>query len=308
MAAYVLNISCSPYNSFEKRNIRVQIKCTLQGQAEPSEEDTAGLTSVFAYRRINGEYCFDHVCSTVDMVDYPIIGTEETGESFKWARSDTVDILVRTLSIAQDFIYDVKSDVKLLYLNMCAHDQVVGTDTFYIGDNYTLDIDENSDPIEICTIPFGYDYSLVAPDNGGTLSKQDNKIYYTPRANTFGQENFSYTLINTENVPITYTYTVTIAKNAEKGFVQEAITRENTPVNISYTTVNFGDWFTPGSILELNVYPLNTRKGTVEKVDSTTLRYTPGPELHIGDDDDFDYRVTNGKRTAVIHCVVNINE
>ena len=319
MASYVLNIACSPYNSFEKRNIRVQIHCAVQGELDDSDSSSTEPidTKVFAYRRINDEYFFDHVCSTVDMVEYPILGKEANGESAKWCRSDTVDILVRTLSIAQDFIYNVKSDVKMLYMNMCAHNTVVGTEAFTIGDMYELDVHQNSEPIEIDIIPVGYECKLAQPSNGGVLSLSGGRLYYAPKVNTFGKETFSYTLINTENRSTTYTYLVHINNDANKGFVQLADTTVNTSVMIDYNNdvaadirnpdgkTLLGDWLDATLEWTLNVYPYTTRHGTIFKRSDTSLEYKPKQD-YVGEDD-FDYNVTDGERTAVIHCTVTIN-
>lgn len=124
MADYKLRIACSPYNCDDNRNIRVQIKCL---------SDKDGIdTAIFAYRKLNDDLFFDHVCSTVDMVEYPLAEDTVNGESFKWCRQDIVDLLVRSLSIAEDFIAEVKSDAKLLYKNMKAHDELIGTEEYII--------------------------------------------------------------------------------------------------------------------------------------------------------------------------------
>ena len=307
MSSYVLNIACSPYNSFEKRNVRVQIKC---------EKDLPESTidpAVFAYRRINGEYCFDHVCSTVDMVDYPEIGTESNGESFKWARSDTVDILVRTLSIASDFIAEVKSDVKLLYMNMCAHNNIVGTEVAVIGNTYTLELDRLAGETSIDRIPFGDVCKLTQmPVNGGTLTIHDDHVWFTPKLYVPGEDlytndSFSYTLTNPDGVVFNYSYFIKIKPYDAKGFVQQATTDVHTPVTVNYTDISdLNTWLDDSVTWSINSYPRETREGLVTKISDTELQYTPNG-TYIGDDD-FDYRVTDGKRDAVIHCVIYINE
>lgn len=135
MADYKLHIACSPYNSSDRRNMRVQIKCLPVNNVSDNssvEDDNALDTAIFAYRSVGGELVFDHVCSTVDMVEYPLADNLVNGEGFKWCRSDMVDILVRTLSIAEDFITEVKSDVDMLYRNMKAHDRIVGIEEYIV--------------------------------------------------------------------------------------------------------------------------------------------------------------------------------
>lgn len=132
MADYKLRIACSPYNCDDKRSIRVQIKCL-------SDKEGAD-TAIFAYRRSNDSLIFDHVCSTVDMVEYPVVTVDTNdvvdtsslvnGESFKWCRRDIVDLLVRSLLTAEDFIDEVKSDVRMLYTNMRANDKIVGIEEY----------------------------------------------------------------------------------------------------------------------------------------------------------------------------------
>ena len=134
MADYKLRIACSPYNNSDRRNMRVQIKCL----SDREDVDTA----IFAYRKVNDDLIFDHVCSTVDMAEYPVVTVDEdgklltdntvNGESFKWCRTDIVDLLVRTLLIAEDFIEEVKSDVHMLYKNMKIHDRIVEVEEFIL--------------------------------------------------------------------------------------------------------------------------------------------------------------------------------
>ena len=305
MSSYVLHVACSPYNSFEKRNIRIQIKCTA----------AAGVaidTAVFAYRLINNEYLFDHICSTVDMAEYPIADEAyiHNGESFKWCRKDYVDLLVRTLSIAEDFIDNVVSDVRLLYYNMEAHNEVVGTNTYFIGTvpEY-ITVDQNSDSNLVTTLAANEQLTVATSTKaGGTLSKvnQDGRysLYYTPPRDVFGEDSFSYTVTNVENVDKTYTIAVTILNNATKNSVQQITDTVTGPINIVYDNSGFEDWLSPDTNTWVirsndNVVP---RHGTISIVNNTTIKYTPNNE-YIGDDD-FDYYVYDGLHTVKVHCVI----
>lgn len=134
MASFNLTVACSPYNTTDKRNIRVFIKCT---------SDTITDTCIFAYSKTGNELTFSHVCSTVDMVEYPKDTDKEPanfGSSFKWFRKDYVDLIVPALSIADDFIKEVISDVKMLYTNMKAHNEIVTSEPVVYKIDDTVEI------------------------------------------------------------------------------------------------------------------------------------------------------------------------
>lgn len=145
MASFNLTVACSPYNKTDKRNIRVFIKCT---------SDTIADTCIFAYSQTGAELTFSHVCSTVDMVEYPKATDEAPanfGESFKWFRKDYVDLIVPALSIAEDFIREVISDVKMLYKNMKAHNAIVTSEpiTYKIDDDVEIIIPTETPVVDL---------------------------------------------------------------------------------------------------------------------------------------------------------------
>lgn len=305
MSSYLLHVACSPYNSFEKRNIRVQIKCTA----------VAGITvdtAVFAYRIINGEYIFDHICSTVDMVEYPIADSEyiHNGESFKWCRRDYVDILVRTLSIAEDFIEKVVSDVKLLYYNMEAHNRVVGTDTYCVGvipEN--IIVNQNSTNNLITELAVGESVSFDSVTTaGGTLSKQEQDgrytLYYSAPKDIFGEDSFSYVVTTVDNRNTTYTVVIEILNNATKNIVQKIENTVTGPITITYDSSEFDNWLSgdPASWIIRIISSDYTKHGFIEVLNNTTIRYTPN-DGYMGDDD-FDYCVSDDTHTIKIHCVI----
>ncbi len=95
---------------------------------------------IFAYRLLpknpsTGTYAgyFDHVCSPVDLEDYPEDAPRD-GHRPTWFRLSYVDVIVATTSVAETFINDVREDVRKLVatLNRMEQMTVGGVDT--IGD------------------------------------------------------------------------------------------------------------------------------------------------------------------------------
>ncbi len=95
-------------------------------------------TKVFAYRMLplspNGgaEGFFSHICSPVDLEEYPEDGPL-AGTSPEWFRLSYVDVLVRSVTEAEDFIAIVRDDVRRLVSTLNKMDAIFTGGTEVIG-------------------------------------------------------------------------------------------------------------------------------------------------------------------------------
>lgn len=321
MEYYSLYIACSPYNTSDRRNIRVQIKC-LASETDGIENEE-GAAAIFAYRRIGAnpekyEYVFDHVCSTVDMVEYPLMNNLQNGESFKWCRSDVIDILVRTLSIADDFIAEVKSDVELLYRNMQIHNEDTGvasySTVYTVGEGETISVNQNGDAVLVASFPLAKDYGIIQPKNGVVSVVRDEdtsttKLYYKPNVNVFGTDSFMYYILNMDSDPVASQVTININKAyniASSQILEEPVSG---PTEITYTTPSInpaiadcldGD---PSTWETVQYSAVSDNNGTVS-LNNNILTYTPA--IEFTGPDSITYTVTDGKKYVTVLCQMEV--
>lgn len=102
-------------------------------------------TKVFAYRMLpkspNGgsEGWFSHICSPVDLEEYPEDGPVANW-SPEWFRLSYVDVLVRSVQEAADFIQIVREDVRRIVNTLKTMDSIFNEGTEVMGD-------EDCDPV-----------------------------------------------------------------------------------------------------------------------------------------------------------------
>jgi len=95
-------------------------------------------TKVFAYRMLprspNGglEGFFSHICSPVDIEEYPADGPV-AGSSPEWFRLSYVDVMVRSVEEAEDFIAIVREDVRRIVDTLNKMDTIFPGGTEVIG-------------------------------------------------------------------------------------------------------------------------------------------------------------------------------
>ncbi len=95
-------------------------------------------TKIFAYRMAPVDASglahgfFSHICSPVDMAEYP---ADEPGvnQSPEWFRLSYVDVLVRSVTEAEDFIAIVRSDVRRLLSTLTKMDTIFTNGTEVVG-------------------------------------------------------------------------------------------------------------------------------------------------------------------------------
>lgn len=97
-------------------------------------------TRIFAYRMrpVNSsgsaEGFFSHICSPVDMAEYPA-DEPVAGQSPEWFRLSFVDVMLRSVTEADDFIAAVRSDVRRILATLSTMDTIFTNGTDLIGDD-----------------------------------------------------------------------------------------------------------------------------------------------------------------------------
>lgn len=147
----------SHYTLPKDDGIRIRIEC----------ECAVGLsTKLFAYRMepvmpggvTNG--FFSHICSPVDMAEYPE-DAPTPGQSPEWFRLDFVDVLVRSVLEAEDFILIVREDVRRLLRTLNKMDTIFTQGTEIVGD-VSCQPSQSSSESSTGPLPSSESYSAIA--------------------------------------------------------------------------------------------------------------------------------------------------
>ncbi|MGV0599578.1 Ig-like domain-containing protein [Mycolicibacterium pulveris] len=155
----------------------------------------------------------------------------------------------------------------------------------------------------------GDDLSVIAVGSAanGTATLTDGVITYTPNADFYGTDSFSYTI--SDGMGGTATATVTVTVTAEQDPPAPAddmyTTDEDTPLNIPAPGVLGNDVDVDGDDLSVQLaqQPLH---GTVSLNEDGSFTYTPTSDFHGVDS--FVYTVTDGNggtATATVYVTVN---
>lgn len=102
---------------------------------------------IFAYRMLptslhGTEGHYSHVCSPVDLADYPA-DEPLSGASPEWFRLSYVDVLVRSVEEAENFVTIVREDVRRLIHTLDTTETLFDGDFELVGDN-AVDCDASS--------------------------------------------------------------------------------------------------------------------------------------------------------------------
>ena len=107
-------------------------------------------TRIFAYRMEpvdtdgTAHGFFSHICSPVDLAEYPANGPTP-GKSPEWFRLPYVDVFLRSVQEAEDFIEIVKADVRRLIRTLHGMDTIFTNGTEVVGDIDCQPVEESSD-------------------------------------------------------------------------------------------------------------------------------------------------------------------
>lgn len=120
--------SSSPYKLQRDDGIRLRLAVTCADGLDPK---------IFAYRMLPTAYdqtrgFFSHVCSPVDMEDYPA-DNPLTGVAPEWFRLDYIDLLLRSTTEADNLLQAVKDDMRALLATLARMDTLMPTGTGLLG-------------------------------------------------------------------------------------------------------------------------------------------------------------------------------
>lgn len=146
--------------------------------------------------------------------------------------------------------------------------------------------------------------SLTSPANGVAVINLDYTVTYTPTANFFGADSFSYTIDdgNGGTAAADVSIEVTSVNDAPVALNDSEATTEDTPVQIDVLS---NDNDVDGDILTITGVTTPTQ-GTVAVNPDGTLTYTPDPDTYNADT--FDYSIEDGNggtATATVTIAVN---
>jgi len=175
-----------------------------------------------------------------------------------------------------------------------------------LGDLSTNDIDVDNDNLSVTWVS-------SSSENGGSISKISNVNWtYQPAADFFGTDNFNYKVSDGKSDPVEGIVTVYVNEPGNYAPVatdDNRETQEDSFLELTYLLDNDSDQ--NGDDIWISTVGTQSEKlGTVEKINNTTLKYTPA-ENYYGEDS-FAYFITDGKggvdSATVIINVLSVND
>ena len=147
----------------------------------------------------------------------------------------------------------------------------------------TNDSDQDGDAITLT--------GTSTPANGTITFSDNGDATYTPVANYFGPDTFTYTVRDTHGATSTATVTVTVHSiNDQPVALNDTVTTyEDTPISVA---VLANDYDTDGGTLTVTAKTNGTR-GTVVIVNGSTVAYTPN--ANANGSDSFTYTISDGQ-------------
>jgi len=177
-----------------------------------------------------------------------------------------------------------------------------------VNDSYSVSEDSGSNSLNVLsndTDPDGDTISITGVTQGanGTVGFNVSSISYTPKANFYGADSFSYTISDGKGGTdsATVSVTVTNVNDAPIANSDSAIVAQNSSDNIIDVLANDSDLDGDSLILESVVQPTH---GTVS-ISANKASYTP--EAGFSGEDSFEYTVSDGNgstATAKVDLIV----
>ena len=258
----------------------------------PNDSATAG-----AIDEVGGESTDTTLGGSVTNLFRVKVRADKTGElSFSPNLTETKDSVIRTAtsSGATTALDDTNISFKGFTLNVIPN--------FTLQDE-TFNVDEDSSSRELDVLrnavkPTGEVLtitSLGTTSNGGTVSIVNNKVRYTPAANFFGQETFTYTVKNQDGDTLTAKVTVQVANvNDPPTAVDDTATTTEDSAEININVLQ-NDSFLPDPTETLNIKSVSTgSKGGTISIDPTSNVIKYKPAANFNGTETFTYVVQDG--------------
>ncbi|NJO18473.1 MAG: tandem-95 repeat protein [Thioploca sp.] len=184
------------------------------------------------------------------------------------------------------------------------------------NDNYTTDEDQplvitapgilsnDSDPEGL---PLTVAAIITPPSHGTLVHNPDGSFTYTPAANFFGTDSFTYTNSDgelTSNVA-TVTITVNSINDLPVAVDDTYTTGEDQPITVSVPGVLGNDMDGDGDTLTV-VSNTNPSNGTVVQNPDGSLVYTPNP--NFSGIDSYTYTISDGQNTSTATVTITISD
>lgn len=147
-----LSWASSHYRDGRDDGVRIRVEVTC----------ASGISDkIFAYRMLpmdadgNTEAVFSHICSAVDLAEYPE-DEARVGDSPEWLRRNSVDVLVRSVTEALNFINVVKSDVQRTIASLNNMDTLTDSAELVIGEPCDTEPSESASDSSSSSVSVGY--------------------------------------------------------------------------------------------------------------------------------------------------------
>jgi len=137
--------------------------------------------NIFAYRAIQSsadptmeEGHFSHICSTTDLVEYPV-DSPTPGSQPRWFRLNYVDLIVRSWAEALDLLDVIRSDIGMLVRSLNTMDQAISLQSIQIGASCP-DPDSESSSSDSDIPSVGSESSSSASDESSSQSSTSSSV------------------------------------------------------------------------------------------------------------------------------------
>ena len=160
--------------------------------------------------------------------------------------------------------------------------------------------EDNSQIIQVLSADSGEITQLAQPSHGKVVENGDGTLTYTPTPNFNGQDNFTYTLNNTNTVLVKLTITPI---NDAPVAVDDSLTLvPNTPLYIPTESLLNNDQDVDGDIRQI-VEITNPQNGTFKLLDNGNIELTLENDVTTAG---FDYIISDGDKTDIGHVTLRL--
>jgi len=160
--------------------------------------------------------------------------------------------------------------------------------------------EDNSQIIQVLSADSGEITQLAQPSHGKVVENGDGTLTYTPTPNFNGQDNFTYTLNNTNTVLVKLT--ITPINDAPVALDDSFTLAPNTPLDISTESLLNNDQDVDGDTLQI-VEITNPQNSTFNLLDNGNIELTLENDVTTAG---FDYIISDGDKTDIGHVTLRL--